>query len=162
MTKIGLPVPPGFTITTEACNDYYVNNESIRKEIIKEIEEHLATLEKDLNKTLGCNKNPLLVSVRSGAVFSMPGMMDTILNLGLNDNSVVGLAEATQNERFAYDSYRRFIQMFSDVAMEVPKYKFENVLDRVKEVKGYTVDTELTTDDLKEIVKEFKAIYKKK
>ncbi len=92
----------------------------------------------------------------------MPGMMDTILNLGLNDNSVVGLAEATQNERFAYDSYRRFIQMFSDVAMEVPKYKFENVLDRVKEAKGYTVDTELTTDDLKEIVKEFKAIYKKK
>ncbi|EQJ09356.1 pyruvate, phosphate dikinase [Clostridioides difficile] len=161
MTKIGLPVPPGFTITTEACNDYYVNNESIRAEIIKEIEEHLATLEKDLNKTLGCNKNPLLVSVRSGAVFSMPGMMDTILNLGLNDNSVVGLAEATQNERFAYDSYRRFIQMFSDVAMEVPKYKFENVLDRVKEAKGYTVDTELTTDDLKEIVKEFKAIYKK-
>ncbi|HBF0728327.1 TPA: pyruvate, phosphate dikinase [Clostridioides difficile] len=161
MTKIGLPVPPGFTITTEACNDYYVNNESIRTEIIKEIEEHLATLEKDLNKTLGCNKNPLLVSVRSGAVFSMPGMMDTILNLGLNDNSVVGLAEATQNERFAYDSYRRFIQMFSDVAMEVPKYKFENVLDRVKEAKGYTVDTELTTDDLKEIVKEFKAIYKK-
>ncbi|EGT4018082.1 pyruvate, phosphate dikinase [Clostridioides difficile CD45] len=161
MTKIGLPVPPGFTITTEACNDYYVNNESIRSEIIKEIEEHLATLEKDLNKTLGCNKNPLLVSVRSGAVFSMPGMMDTILNLGLNDNSVVGLAEATQNERFAYDSYRRFIQMFSDVAMEVPKYKFENVLDRVKEAKGYTVDTELTTDDLKEIVKEFKAIYKK-
>lgn len=161
MTKIGLPVPPGFTITTEACNDYYVNNESIRAEIIKEIEEHLATLEKDLNKRLGCNKNPLLVSVRSGAVFSMPGMMDTILNLGLNDNSVVGLAEATQNERFAYDSYRRFIQMFSDVAMEVPKYKFENVLDRVKEAKGYTVDTELTTDDLKEIVKEFKAIYKK-
>ncbi|MFL8673496.1 pyruvate, phosphate dikinase [Clostridioides sp. GD02404] len=161
MTKIGLPVPPGFTITTEACNDYYVNNESIRAEIIKEIENHLATLEKDLNKTLGCNKNPLLVSVRSGAVFSMPGMMDTILNLGLNDNSVVGLAEATQNERFAYDSYRRFIQMFSDVAMEVPKYKFENVLDRVKEAKGYTVDTELTTDDLKEIVKEFKAIYKK-
>ncbi|HBE9108370.1 TPA: pyruvate, phosphate dikinase [Clostridioides difficile] len=161
MTKIGLPVPPGFTITTEACNDYYVNNESIRAEIIKEIEEHLATLEKDLNKTLGCNKNPLLVSVRSGAVFSMPGMMDTILNLGLNDNSVVGLAEATQNERFAYDSYRRFIQMFSDVAMEVPKYKFENVLDRVKEAKEYTVDTELTTDDLKEIVKEFKAIYKK-
>ncbi|EMM8013858.1 TPA: pyruvate, phosphate dikinase [Clostridioides difficile] len=161
MTKIGLPVPPGFTIITEACNDYYVNNESIRAEIIKEIEEHLATLEKDLNKTLGCNKNPLLVSVRSGAVFSMPGMMDTILNLGLNDNSVVGLAEATQNERFAYDSYRRFIQMFSDVAMEVPKYKFENVLDRVKEAKGYTVDTELTTDDLKEIVKEFKAIYKK-
>ncbi|MGX4370053.1 pyruvate, phosphate dikinase [Clostridioides difficile] len=161
MTKIGLPVPPGFTIITEACNDYYVNNESIRAEIIKEIEEHLATLEKDLNKTLGCNKNPLLVSVRSGAVFSMPGMMDTILNLGLNDNSVVGLAEATQNERFAYDSYRRFIQMFSDVAMEVPKYKFENVLDRVKEAKGYTVDTELTTDDLKEIVKEFKVIYKK-
>lgn len=162
MTKIGLPVPQGFTITTDACNDYYDNEKTIRAEIVAEIEKHLAELEELQGKKLGCTKNPLLVSVRSGAVFSMPGMMDTILNLGLNDNSVLGLADATQNERFAYDSYRRFIQMFSDVAMEVPKYKFENVLDRVKEEKGYKFDTDLTTEDLKGIVEEFKAIYKKK
>ena len=161
MTKIGLPVPPGFTITTSACNDYYDNNEAIREEIIKEIEEHLQSLEKNLNKKLGCSKNPLLLSVRSGAVFSMPGMMDTILNLGLNDTSVIALADATQNERFAYDSYRRFIQMFSDVAMGIPKYKFENVLDNAKESKGYKFDTDLNTDDLKEIVKKYKEIYKK-
>lgn len=161
MTKIGLPVPQGFTITTDACNDYYDNEKTIRAEIVAEIEKHLAELEELQGKKLGCTKNPLLVSVRSGAVFSMPGMMDTILNLGLNDNSVLGLADATQNERFAYDSYRRFIQMFSDVAMEVPKYKFENVLDRVKEEKGYKFDTDLTTEDLKGIVEEFKAIYKK-
>ncbi len=161
MTKIGLPVPQGFTITTDACNDYYDNEKIIRAEIVSEIEKHLVELEELQGKKLGCTKNPLLVSVRSGAVFSMPGMMDTILNLGLNDDSVLGLADATQNERFAYDSYRRFIQMFSDVAMEVPKYKFENVLDRVKEEKGYKFDTDLTTEDLKEIVEEFKAIYKK-
>ena len=161
MTKIGLPVPQGFTITTDACNDYYDNEKTIRAEIVAEIEKHLAELEELQGKKLGCTKNPLLVSVRSGAVFSMPGMMDTILNLGLNDNSVLGLADATQNERFAYDSYRRFIQMLSDVAMEVPKYKFENVLDRVKEEKGYKFDTDLTTEDLKGIVEEFKAIYKK-
>lgn len=161
MTKIGLPVPQGFTITTDACNDYYDNDKVIRDEIVAEIEEHLAELEELQGKKLGCTKNPLLVSVRSGAVFSMPGMMDTILNLGLNDDSVIGLCEATQNERFAYDSYRRFIQMFSDVAMEVPKYKFENVLDRVKEEKGYKFDTDLTTEDLKGIVEEFKGIYKK-
>ena len=119
MTKIGLPVPPGFTITTEACNDYYENNESIRKGIIEEIELHLQILEKSLEKKLGDETEPLLISVRSGSVFSMPGMMDTILNLGLNDVSVVALANNTENERFAYDSYRRFIQMFSDVAMGV-------------------------------------------
>lgn len=161
MTKIGLPVPPGFTITTDACNDYYDNSEKIRPEIVAEIEEQLKGLEENLGKTLGCSQNPLLISVRSGAVFSMPGMMDTILNLGLNDTSVKALAEGTQNERFAYDSYRRFIQMFSDVAMGVPKYKFEGVLDRIKEEKRYSVDTDLTTDDLKQIVEEFKAIYKK-
>ena len=161
MTKIGLPVPPGFTITTKACNDYYENNKTIKQEIIDQIEEKLSILEKDLNKKLGSEENPLLVSVRSGAVISMPGMMDTILNLGLNDKTVLALAKATDNERFAYDSYRRFIQMFSDVAMEVPKYKFESVLDRYKETNGFKFDTELTTDHLKAIVEEFKAIYKK-
>ena len=161
MTNIGLPVPFGFTITTEACNDYYENDHKIREEIIEQINEKLDELEKEQGKKLGCEKNPLLVSVRSGAVFSMPGMMDTILNLGLNDISVRGLVESTNNERFSYDSYRRFIQMFSDVAMEVPKYKFENVLEKVKEKNGYEFDTELTTDDLKEIVSIFKDIYKK-
>ena len=161
MTKIGLPVPPGFTISTEACNDYYKNNENIREDIIVQIEEKLVQLEKSLNKKLGCNENPLLLSVRSGAVFSMPGMMDTILNLGLNDTSVKALAKNTQNERFAYDSYRRFIQMFSDVAMGVPKYKFENALDRIKEEKGYKFDTDLTSEDLKVLVEDYKKIYKK-
>lgn len=160
MTKIGLPVPPGFTISTEACNDYYVSNKTIKPEIVEQIEDKLAQLESDLDKKLGSIENPLLVSVRSGAVISMPGMMDTILNLGLNDDTVVGLAKATDNERFAYDSYRRFIQMFSDVAMEVPKYKFEDVLDKYKEQNGFKFDTELTTDHLKAIVEEFKAIYK--
>ncbi|WP_195945474.1 pyruvate, phosphate dikinase [Paraclostridium bifermentans] len=161
MTKIGLPVPPGFTISTEACNDYYVNNESIREDIVLQIEEKLVELEKSLNKKLGCNENPLLLSVRSGAVFSMPGMMDTILNLGLNDTSVKAIAKNTNNERFAYDSYRRFIQMFSDVAMGVPKYKFENALDKIKEEKGYKFDTDLTSEDLKVLVEQYKKIYKK-
>ena len=161
MTKIGLPVPPGFTITTQACNDYYENNKTIKQEIIDEIEEKLSSLEKDLNKKLGSEENPLLVSVRSGAVISMPGMMDTILNLGLNDKTVIALAKATENERFAYDSYRRFIQMFSDVAMEVPKYKFENVLDRYKEENNFKFDTDLTVDHLKSIVEEYKRIYLK-
>lgn len=161
MTKIGLPVPPGFTITTQACNDYYENNKTIKQEIIDQIEEKLSSLEKDLNKQLGSEENPLLVSVRSGAVISMPGMMDTILNLGLNDKTVIALAKATNNERFAYDSYRRFIQMFSDVAMEVPKYKFENVLDNYKEENNFKFDTDLTCEHLKSIVEEYKAIYKK-
>ena len=161
MTKIGLPVPPGFTITTQACNDYYENNKTIKQEIIDQIEEKLSSLEKDLNKQLGSEENPLLVSVRSGAVISMPGMMDTILNLGLNDKTVIALAKATDNERFAYDSYRRFIQMFSDVAMEVPKYKFENVLDNYKEENNFKFDTDLTCEHLKSIVEEYKAIYKK-
>ena len=161
MTKIGLHVPPGFTITTEACNDYYENNESISKGIIEEIELHLQRLEKSLEKKLGDETEPLLISVRSGSVFSMPGMMDTILNLGLNDVSVVALANNTENERFAYDSYRRFIQMFSDVAMGVQKYKFENVLDRIKEENGYKFDTELTVEDLKNLVEQCKIIYKR-
>jgi len=161
MTKIGLPVPPGFTITTESCIDYYENNKTIKQEIINQIEEKLSSLEKDLNKQLGSEENPLLVSVRSGAVISMPGMMDTILNLGLNDNTVKALAIATGNDRFAYDSYRRFIQMFSDVAMEVPKYKFENVLNNYKEENNFKFDTDLTCDHLKSVVEDYKAIYKK-
>ena len=161
MTKIGLPVPPGFTITTESCIDYYEHNKTLKQEIISQIEEKLSSLEKDLNKQLGSEENPLLVSVRSVAVISMPGMMDTILNLGLNDNTVKALAKATDNERFAYDSYRRFIQMFSDVAMEVQKYKFENVLDRYKKENNFKFDTDLTCEHLKAIVEEYKAIYKK-
>jgi pyruvate, orthophosphate dikinase len=161
MTKIGLPVPPGFTITTSACNYYYEKEKTVTPELAKEIEQHLESLENSLGKKLGDDKNPLLLSVRSGSVFSMPGMMDTILNLGLNDVAVEALAKATNNERFAYDSYRRFIQMFSDVAMDVPKYKFEHALERVKEEKGYEFDTDLTPEDLKALVAEFKAIYKK-
>ena len=160
MTNIGLPVPSGFTITTEACSVYYNNNKSLNETILKEIDEHIEKLESMTDKKLGCPNKPLLLSVRSGSVFSMPGMMDTILNLGLNDDVVEGLAKSTNNERFAYDSYRRFIQMFSDVAMDIPKYKFDLVLDKVKEEKGYTLDTEITVDDFKYIIKEFKQIYK--
>lgn len=161
MTKIGLPVPPGFTITTDACNTYYKKDKKIWDELLDEIMTNLSDLEKTLDKKLGDNENPLLLSVRSGAVISMPGMMDTILNLGLNDTAVQALSKKTNNERFAYDSYRRFIQMFSDVVMGIQKYKFERILDNVKEDNGYKYDTELTVDDLKNIVVEFKNIYKK-
>ncbi|MGT2687018.1 pyruvate, phosphate dikinase [Streptococcus porcinus] len=159
MTGIGLPVPQGFTITTEACNDYYNSGELIRSEILQEIDQALVTLEKEQGKGLGSDQDPLLVSVRSGAVFSMPGMMDTILNLGLNDTSVKGLIAVTQNERFAYDSYRRFIQMFADVAIGISKYKFDAVLERAKEEKGIQNDTELSSQDLQEIVTAYKQIY---
>lgn len=159
MTGIGLPVPQGFTITTEACNDYYNSGELIRSEILQEIDHALVTLEKEQGKGLGSNQDPLLVSVRSGAVFSMPGMMDTILNLGLNDTSVKGLIAVTQNERFAYDSYRRFIQMFADVVIGISKYKFDAILERAKEEKGIQNDTELSSHDLQEIVTAYKQIY---
>ncbi|KPJ22831.1 pyruvate, phosphate dikinase [Streptococcus phocae] len=159
MTAIGLPVPQGFTITTEACKDYYAKDEQMSELLLEQIDQAVKDLEELQGKVLGSDQNPLLVSVRSGAVFSMPGMMDTILNLGLNDKSVLGLVSATNNPRFAYDSYRRFIQMFADVAMGVPKYKFEMVLDRIKEAKGYQFDTDLTTDDLMGIVEEYKSIY---
>ena len=158
MTKLGLPVPQGFTITTEACTKYYEDGEKISKEIEEEIFENLKKLEEITGKTLGDVENPLLVSVRSGARASMPGMMDTILNLGLNDNVLKGMAE--KNERFAYDSYRRFIQMFSDVVMEIPKPFFEKIIDKKKEEKGVKLDTELTAEDLKDLVAQFKAIYK--
>lgn len=160
MSSLDLPVPQGFTITTEACNRFYEENSQLWDSLLTEIDQHLEELEEIQGKKFSDPKNPLLVSVRSGAVFSMPGMMDTILNLGLNDEAVKGVAESTENERFAYDSYRRFIQMFSDVAMEVPKALFEDKLDEAKKAKGVKDDTELTADDLKEIVEEFKAIYK--
>ena len=160
MTNLGLPIPQGFTVTTEACTDYYNNGKEIKEEIQKEIYANLAELEKIQGKKFGDNSDPLLVSVRSGARASMPGMMDTILNLGLNDEAVEGFAAKTGNPRFAYDSYRRFIQMYSDVVMEVPKSFFEKIIDEVKEAKGVHYDTELDVNDLKELVKRFKAVYK--
>ena len=159
MTQLGLPIPQGFTVTTEACTEYYNNGKELSEEIEKQISESIAKLEVEAGKKFGDNSNPLLVSVRSGARVSMPGMMDTVLNLGLNDEAVVGLASKTGNERFAYDSYRRFIQMFSDVVMEIPKPRFEKVIEAIKEEKGVTLDTELTADDLKELVVRFKALY---
>ncbi len=161
MTGLGMPVPPGFTISTEACTRYYEDGRKIAADIEEQIFEALGSLEKRMGKKLGDEKDPLLVSVRSGARASMPGMMDTILNLGLNDKSVEGLASKTKNPRFAYDSYRRFIQMFSDVVMEQDKTVYERILDDIKSAKGYKSDPELTADDLKEIVKLFKDNYKK-
>ncbi len=160
MTNLGLPIPQGFTVTTEACTDYYNNGKQIKEEIQTEIFENLKELEKIQGKKFGDNNDPLLVSVRSGARASMPGMMDTILNLGLNDEAVEGFAKKTGNPRFAYDSYRRFIQMYSDVVMEVPKSFFEKIIDEIKEEKNVHYDTELTVDDLKELVKRFKQVYK--
>ena len=161
MTKLGFPVPQGFTVSTEACTKYYEDGQVINDEIIKQIEEALAVTEKNAGKKMGDVSNPFLVSVRSGARASMPGMMDTILNLGLNDEVVVGLANLTGNERFAYDSYRRFIQMFSDVVMEVPKHLFENQIDQMKEEKGVKLDTVLDAEDMKKLVAQFKELYKK-
>ena len=161
MTSWGMPVPPGFTITTEACTRYYDDGAKLSDEIVEEIFNTLALVEKDVGKKFGDEKNPFLVSVRSGARASMPGMMDTILNLGLNDVSVKGLAAKTNNPRFAYDCYRRFIQMFSDVVMGVSKSEFEKIIDEVKEAKGVKMDTDLTAEDLQELIKKFKAVYKK-
>ena len=161
MTNLGLPIPQGFTVTTEACTEYYNDGKKINEEIQEQIFEALKKLEEMQGKKFGDNNDPLLVSVRSGARASMPGMMDTILNLGLNDVAVEGFAAKTGNPRFAYDSYRRFIQMYSDVVMEVPKSFFEKIIDEVKEAKGVHFDTELTVDDLKELVKRFKEVYKK-
>ena len=160
MTVLGLPIPQGFTVTTEACTEYYNCGKKISSEIEKQIFDALAELEKVQGKKFGDVSDPLLVSVRSGARASMPGMMDTILNLGLNDESVEGFAKKTGNPRFAYDSYRRFIQMYSDVVMEVNKSFFEKIIDEIKEKKGIKYDTELTVDDLKELVKRFKEVYK--
>lgn len=159
MTNIGLPVPPGFTITTEACSEFYNQDKKIWDELKDEICENIKKLEEKTGKTFGHGENPLLVSVRSGAAVSMPGMMDTILNLGLNDITVESLAAITNNERLAWDSYRRFIQMFGDVVKEVPKYKFDIIMDKVKESKGVTSDIDLNVDDLKLITKKFKELY---
>ena len=159
MTSWGMPVPQGFTITTEACTKYYEDGKVIADSIVEEIFDALAKVEADAGKKFGDEKNPFLVSVRSGARASMPGMMDTILNLGLNDVSVKGLAAKTGNPRFAYDCYRRFIQMFSDVVMGTPKSEFEKIIDKVKAEKGVKSDTELTADDLQTLIKLFKEVY---
>ena len=160
MTNIGLPVPQGFTITTEACTQYYEDGQKINDEIQAQIMEYIVKMEEITGKKFGDLENPLLVSVRSGARASMPGMMDTILNLGLNDIAVEGFAKKTGNPRFAYDSYRRFIQMFSDVVMELSKKRFEEIIDAKKAEKGVKLDTELDADDLKDLVVRFKQFYK--
>ncbi len=161
MTKLSLPVPPGFTITTDACNDFYENGQQIRKEIIGEIFDKLRTLEQITEKKFGDKQNPLLVSVRSGARASMPGMMDTILNLGINDEVVQTLISITGNDRWAWDCYRRFIQMYSDVVMQMPKEKLERLIDEIKKEKNAELDTDLKAEDLKELTVRFKEHYKK-
>ncbi|OEH86168.1 pyruvate, phosphate dikinase [Desulfuribacillus stibiiarsenatis] len=161
MTNAGLPVPPGFTISTEACNEYYNAGKVFTDEMNRQAMDALAALEQQVGKKLGDIDNPLLVSVRSGSVFSMPGMMDTVLNLGLNDQTVNGLAKKTNNPRFAYDSYRRFIQMFSGVVLNVDHYHFEHVIDHVKEQKGITEDTQMTAEDWQTVIAEYKVIVKK-
>lgn len=159
MTNIGLPVPPGFIISTDACNDYTANNKHLSEAIFDEVKIHLAELEKQTGKIFGFAENPLLVSVRSGAPFSMPGMMDTVLNLGLNDQAAEGLANLTGDARSAYDSYRRFIQMFGDVVFEIPSYHFEQALNRIKKANDYRLDTELTATDLSELIDAYKLIF---
>lgn len=161
MTNAGLPVPPGFTITTEACNDFFVNGEVLSGQLMGQVAQSISELEKKTEKKLGHPKKPLLVSVRSGAKFSMPGMMDTILNLGLNDQTTAGLAEQTGNPRFAYDSYRRFIQMFGDVVLGIEHYKFEHIIMDVKEKRGVQLDPELEAHDWQEVIDSFKKLIKK-
>lgn len=161
MTGLGLPVPRGFTVTTEACTRYYKDGKKIENDIEEQIYDYLSKMETIVEKQFGNSQNPLLVSVRSGARASMPGMMDTILNLGLNDIVVEGLAKLTNNPRFAYDSYRRFIHMFSDVVMGVEKHKFEHILEDMKEAKGVSLDTDLDADDLKALVAKYHELYKK-
>ncbi|MBC2015648.1 pyruvate, phosphate dikinase [Listeria welshimeri] len=159
MTNIGLPVPPGFIISTDACNDYTTGNKHLSEEIFEEVKIHLSKLETQTGKVFGSTENPLLVSVRSGAPFSMPGMMDTVLNLGLNDSAARGLADLTGDARSAYDSYRRFIQMFGDVVFEIPSYQFEQALSRIKKANNYLLDTELTADHLTELIDAYKLIF---
>ena len=162
MTNLGLPVPQGFTISTEACTQYYEDGRQINDGIMAEIMEYIGKMEEITGKKFGDKENPLLVSVRSGARASMPGMMDTILNLGLNEEVVEVLAKKSGNPRWAYDCYRRFIQMYSDVVMEVGKKYFEQLIDKMKEEKGVTQDVDLTAEDLKTLAEQFKAEYKAK
>ena len=161
MTHIGLPVPRGFTVTTEACNKYYEDKEVLNDEIISQIKEKVTELEEVTGKKLGDATNPLLVSVRSGARASMPGMMDTVLNLGMNDEVAEGFSKVTSNPRFVYDSYRRFIQMFADVVKGYPKSSFERLFDKIKEEKNVEYDTDLTAEDLKEVIEIYKGEYEK-
>jgi pyruvate,orthophosphate dikinase len=159
MTNLDLPVPPGFTITTEACNAYYDQGEQISEAIAEEIRQSLKTLQDETGKELGNPERPLVVSVRSGARASMPGMMDTVLNLGFNDQVAEGMAQLTHNRRFAYDAYRRFIMMFADVVMGIDKNEFEAIMDEVKKARGVTEDTELNAEDLEEVTRKSLARY---
>ena len=156
MTQLGLPVPPGFTISTEVCTYFYSNNKAYPKPLEAQVKVALAKLEKLMNRGFGSRKNPLLVSVRSGARASMPGMMDTILNLGLNDETVQGLAEESKDARFSYDSYRRFVSMYSDVVLGIHGNRFESMLEDMKHSRGVENDFELTAEDLKELIKQYK------
>src|SRR3972149_697918 len=162
MTNLGVPVPPGFTVSTEACNLYYKHRGKLPKDLISEIAANLARLERAIGKKLGDPKNPLLVSVRSGSKFSMPGMMDTVLNLGLNDKTVEGLALKSGNPRFAYDSYRRFLMMFSDVVLDLSKNHFEHVFEAKKLERGAAYDVDLTAEDLMDLCRRFKALVKER
>ena len=162
MSKMGLPVPLGFTITTEVCEYYYKNFKNLPVALKTQVENAINNIENKLQAKFGDEHNPLLFSVRSGARASMPGMMDTVLNLGLNDKTVIGLAKKSNNKRFAYDSYRRFIQMYSDVVMGIDHYNFETILDEKKQEFGITNDTELSAEHLEEIVELFKKEVKKK
>jgi pyruvate, orthophosphate dikinase len=161
MSRAGVPVPPGFTISTEVCNIYFQNNHTVPAEINQEIFQALDKLESQIGKKLGDGENPLLVSVRSGAKFSMPGMMNTILNLGLNDETVEGLVHRSGNARFAYDSYRRFIQMFGEVALNIDMAKFDHIFDERKHKSKVEFDTDLTAEDLKSIIDEYKKLVQK-
>ena len=161
MTHAGVPIPPGFTVTTEACTLYYENNKKMPQWLFDQVDAGIKGIEKKIGKTFGgANGNPLLVSVRSGARVSMPGMMDTILNLGLNDKTVEMLAKVSNNERFAYDSYRRFILMFTNIAKGYPRTEMDKMLDKIKEDHGYKLDTEVTAEQLKDLVKKYKVYYK--
>src|SRR5208283_5362006 len=158
MSRAGVPVPPGFTISTDVCTIYFKNNNNVPEDINKEIEQHLTNLEKQVGKKFGDPENPLLLSVRSGAKFSMPGMMNTILNLGLNDETVEGMVRKTNNPRFAYDSYRRFIQMFGEVALDIPMEKFDHIFDERKHKAKVKLDTDLSAADLKAIIADYKKL----
>ncbi|MDU7505788.1 MAG: PEP/pyruvate-binding domain-containing protein, partial [Clostridia bacterium] len=161
MTRIGLPVPQGMTITTEACNDFFNQGNQLPEGLLDEVWKNLKTVEDQTGKLFGDDKNPLLVSVRSGAAISMPGMMDTVLNLGLNDKTVQGFAALTEDERFALDCYRRFIQMYANVVMGIDGYKFDQILERVKEDQGVDVDYKLNPDHLRTLIEKYKELVKK-